>query len=306
MSFLDVSTVRQDDPTMVKLHGILIRAYDDDYEAFAIAGQVAIQKAEIARYPQLLYTWWSILDIAASRAQLRLLVSKMLNDPTIALYHDAIVSILDVPTSELIIEDKKKPTSLPTPQNEPLPTVGARALLWPPRHTLKIRFLDGKSALHKKVERAAQQWVDYANLKLDFGDHPDAEIRVSFEKAGSWSFMGTQSLSVPDPQPNVNFGWLKYGVAASALQQVVLHEFGHVLGLQHEQGNPVSTLTWNKKAVYKAMSGPPNYWTRQQIDENYFKIWAPGYFSVHKVFDPASIMIFPIPREFLRSGEAVG
>ena len=46
----------------------------------------------------------------------------------------------------------------------------------------------------------------------------------------------------------------------------VLHEFGHVLGMQHEHGNPESTIKWNKQAVYDDMGGPPNNWPRKQVE----------------------------------------
>jgi serralysin len=306
MSFLDDPILRQDDPNMVALHDILIRAYDDLYEALAISGSVGILQADIAVQPKMRYTWWSILEEAARERRLRRLVHEVLSDPTSAASHDKILGILDIPQSELTVEDKVELAPGATSQQAHLPTTGTQALLWPLGHTLKIRFLDGRAALRRKVERAALQWVDYANLKLDFGDHVDAEIRISFKQPGSWSYMGTSALEIPDGEPNVNFGWLEQGAPDSEIQRVVVHEFGHVLGLQHEHGNPASNLNWNKQAVYKAMGGPPNYWTRQEVDTHYFSIWAPGYFPLHKVFDPASIMIFPIPDEFLRGGLKVG
>jgi hypothetical protein len=76
--------------------------------------------------------------------------------------------------------------------------------------------------------------------------------------------------------------------------------------MRHEQGNPASTIRWNKKAVYENLGGPPNFWSRQQVDLAYFTIWPPGYFPVHKVFDPASINMLPIPGEYLTEGKAVG
>ena len=79
-----------------------------------------------------------------------------------------------------------------------------------------------------------------------------------------------------------------------------------MLGLLHEQQNPASTIQWNRSKVYDSFTGPPNYWTREQIDQHFFAIWAPGYFPLHKVFDRESIMIFPIQAELLRSGPEIG
>jgi hypothetical protein len=90
------------------------------------------------------------------------------------------------------------------------------------------------------------------------------------------------------------------------VDRVVLHEFGHVLGLQHETGNPASTIEWDRPAVYKDLQGPPNYWTRQTIDTVFFAIWPPGYFPVHKVFDPNSIMMVPGDAKHVRGGNPPG
>ena len=70
-----------------------------------------------------------------------------------------------------------------------------------------------------------------------------------------------------------------------------------------EPGRTISE--WNKAAVYLYLGGPPNFWTREQVDRLFFTIWPPGYYPVHKIFDPASISILPIPANFLKSGPEV-
>lgn len=305
MTFLDVTEVRQDDPKIVALHEILIRAYTDPNNALAIAGQAGIHRSDIAVVPKMRYTWWSILEETAKERQLRRLVHEALKDPTTSGYHDDIVKVLDIPVSELIVAGKKKraPRSAIQKQHQ-LPTTGTRALLWPVGYTLKIRFLDGELKLRTKVERAIQQWVDSANLKLDFGDHPDAEIRISFKLLGRWAYIGTSCLAVPGSTPNLSYGAIDSSTPEDEFQMVMLHEFGHVLGLQHEHGNPASTLAWNKKTVYEKME-KTQHWTREMVDRGYFSIWAPDYFPVHKVFDRTSIMMYEIPAEFLRDGVTV-
>ena len=61
----------------------------------------------------------------------------------------------------------------------------------------------------------------------------------------------------------MNFGFL------DPQEFSVLHEFGHVLCLQHEHNCPKG-IKWNKQSVYKSMNGQPNYWNKATIVTNLF------------------------------------
>src|SRR5687767_9737193 len=56
--------------------------------------------------------------------------------------------------------------------------------LWQTGRTLRVRFLDGLPQVQAKVQAIAHQWSEHANIKLDFGDHADAEIRISLTPNG--------------------------------------------------------------------------------------------------------------------------
>ena len=80
--------------------------------------------------------------------------------------------------------------------------------LWQPSRKLRVRFLDGDPQVQARIAPFAHQWSEYANVTLQFGDDPDAEIRISFQNQGSWSYIGTDALVIPKSQPPMNFGWL--------------------------------------------------------------------------------------------------
>ena len=69
----------------------------------------------------------------------------------------------------------------------------------------------------------------------------------------------------------MNFGWLRPGTPLEEYMRVVLHEFGHALGLIHERQNPSGGIQWNKPVVYRYYQGPPNFWVPQQVDINLFR-----------------------------------
>jgi hypothetical protein len=153
----------------------------------------------------------------------------------------------------------------------------------------------------------ARSWTgsDMADLTLAFVDDPTtADIRISFQEGnGSWSVIGTDCRGVPKNQPTMNFGWLR--TQPSDLERVVLHEFGHALGLIHEHQNPIGGIQWNRDAVYHDLSGPPNNWSRETIDFNMFHSYALSEVEGTPV-DTSSIMMYPIPKTWTLDGFSVG
>jgi hypothetical protein len=54
--------------------------------------------------------------------------------------------------------------------------------------TLRVRFMAGTSAEQAVAREQAGWWASVANLKFDFNDAPDAEIRITFDpNDGAWS-----------------------------------------------------------------------------------------------------------------------
>ncbi len=169
--------------------------------------------------------------------------------------------------------------------------------LWAPGRTLRVAFLDGEPSVQRRVPAFAAAWTRYANLRLDFADDPAADIRISFAQPGSWSYVGVDALSVPQNRPTMNFGWLTAATSDEEFARVVTHEFGHALGCIHEHQNPTAGIPWNKPAVYEYYAGPPNYWNKEQVDANLFERYSADITQFSQ-FDPASIMLYPIPNEF--------
>ena len=166
---------------------------------------------------------------------------------------------------------------------------------WDNARTLRCRFLDGDDFQQGKVKEKANIWCDYASITFDFVEDPDAEIRISFQAdPGSWSAIGTDCLVTsyfPQYQPTMNFGWLQDDTADEEYERVVVHEFGHALGCIHEHQQPNEDLQWNADAVYAAFSGPPNYWSQDDIDHNILQKYSPDGVSATR-FDRDSIMLY--------------
>ena len=177
--------------------------------------------------------------------------------------------------------------------------------LWQPGRLLRVRFLDGDPQVQARISPFAHQWSKHANITFQFGDDPEAEIRISFQNQGSWSYIGTDALVIPKSQPTMNFGWLTPATPNDEYQRVVTHEFGHALGCIHEHQNPANDIPWDREAVYRYYQGPPNFWTREQVDINLFTRYEADI-TQFSAFDPKSIMLYPIPNEFTIGDFEVG
>lgn len=168
----------------------------------------------------------------------------------------------------------------------------AKFKLWENGQELRIRFLNGESQLHERVKQHANQWLQFANLKFNFGNHVDAEIRITFQGAGYRSLVGTDALLRPDPQPTMTLGGFTKDTGEELLRRVVLHEFGHAIGCVHEQANPTIEIPWDVPKVYAyylAVHG----WDKDTVDRNVLKRYQPSEveFTQH---DPTSIMQYPV------------
>ena len=171
--------------------------------------------------------------------------------------------------------------------------ISPRGKQWVNGSTIRISFMGGTADQRRMVQSIAPQWTEFANLKFEFTEDPRSDIRVSFDADdGAWSYVGTDNTGIPLHAATLNLGWLD--------QAVILHEFGHMIGLSHEHQNPDGGLEWNEEIVIRDLSGPPNRWDLATIRHNVLdrysadQIWGTQ-------FDPNSIMLYAFPDEWTRN-----
>jgi hypothetical protein len=172
----------------------------------------------------------------------------------------------------------------------------AKYKMWESGQLLRIQFLDGEKLLWKKVERHAREWLEYANLEFEFGNFPDAEIRITFRGYGYWSLVGVDALKCPSPLPTMTLGGFTKNTDSVELRRVVIHEFGHAIGCVHEQSSPSIDIPWDRQKVYDYYQSHIG-WDQAKVDHNVFKRYKKSEVHFTKQHDPESIMQYPVPNE---------
>lgn len=208
------------------------------------------------------------------------------------------------PTAErAALQENSANVPQPVP-GQPLELAVLKANKWRNGRELRIRFMGGHPTVRERVLETASEWTRYANLSfVVVGDEDEAELRVSFEKSGSWSYIGTQALAIPQDRATMNFGWLHPNSPQQTYSQVVLHEFGHAIGCVHEHAVGNIAIPWNKPVVY-AWYAQHQGWDKAEVDYNVFYRYEVGTTN-HSAFDPESIMVYPILKEFTLDGFAI-
>lgn len=181
-----------------------------------------------------------------------------------------------------------------------------RKKVWPKGTTLKVRFMKGTPALHARVMAAARSWL-VAGVKLDMvlaQPGEAAQLRIAFDPDdGSWSYIGLDNLGILPSHPTMNLGWAALDTPEEDFSSVVIHEFGHALGLLHEHNHPKALIDWNRPAVVADLEGYPNFWDAATIEANVFaKFKASTVITTH--FDKASVMIYTVPEHWTTDGRS--
>lgn len=177
-------------------------------------------------------------------------------------------------------------------------SLGYYSKLWDAGSILSVGFMhDVPDELAYRMERIIRQWDPHHNLALDFVPGRAAHIRIALGGALNESYLGTEAL-LAEPDDST----LRLGVNPDDpfFSSVLLHEFGHALGLDHMHLHPDANIPWNKEKVYqhyKQIAG----WSKQQVDAFLFDF--PDDSDVFLgVYDKHSIMHYEVPA-FLTDGK---
>jgi hypothetical protein len=155
------------------------------------------------------------------------------------------------------------------------------------------------------IQQLAPTWLENTGLWFRFlpAGWQMADVRVSFDpNGGFWSWMGSQSASGSRNVASLNLGFSAQSFAnVEDRQRLILHEFGHALGLAHEHQNAGDMIDVNKAVEYYRNNGLGNL-TEEQLRAQFEQIPKADLDPRSSSFDPKSVMLYPFPAGIFKDG----
>lgn len=196
--------------------------------------------------------------------------------------------------------------------------IGEKGAFWPRKSdgspiVIRVKFIDGGSEnIRSQIIKYAEEWEYYANIDFRFvQSNESAEVRIKvgglINQRAHVTAIGADLLKWPNSVQNMyNMYYdLSDCASGSAVSSIVLHEFGHALGLLHEQLHP--SIKWNKPYIYAYYKRVKN-WSDKDVDANFFKLndFSKNALNIRKSkYDPLSIMHYGYPEGFLIGDEEI-
>ncbi len=170
---------------------------------------------------------------------------------------------------------------------------------WQPNRVLRVKFMDNPPAVvRQKIEYYAKQWEQFVSVRFSFGNAANAEIRITCTLGiGSWSYLGTDALVIPQNKPTMNYGWFTEQTPDEEFSRTVLHEFGHALSAGHEHSHPLAGIPWNRPRVYQYYQQTQG-WSQADVDSQVFFKYDLNQTNSSQ-YDKNSIMHYAIPADLL-------
>ena len=146
----------------------------------------------------------------------------------------------------------------------------------------------------------ASRWTENLGLQFQFLNSPDrqADIRIKFtEKGAFWSMVGTNSSATSASGASMNLGFDHNTINnRKEVERLILHEFGHALGLAHEHQNQQLSFNMGAAVNYFQRNGL-GHLSPSAIQKQFEQYKESEIDDRSSRYDVDSIMLYSFPPE---------
>jgi hypothetical protein len=199
-------------------------------------------------------------------------------------------------------------------------------LKWNPGTSITVCFSTlGNREVKQSVANITAEWERYGNVRFDFGQEPNyrqcaprdgVKIRVNLLAAGNSSLVGIEAEGKDLSNQNTMF-FAEVDTATpktARFRWLVLHEFGHALGLVHEHQHPHRTCMaqlngdvvqkefgWNDTEYVIAMQRLDISSVRESSGFFYTGVLSGKERVTHTTYDSDSVMNYDLKRTYFNT-----
>jgi hypothetical protein len=163
-----------------------------------------------------------------------------------------------------------------------------------------VGFMDNpNNATRSKILQVAKAWSAICNV--DFVEASDPIVRITRDRTGYWSYLGTDILGIPRGEATMNLQGFTEHTSDAEYARVVKHEVGHTMGFPHEHMRPelVAKLDVNKTIQYfKRNQG----WNRNEVIAQVLTPLNEASIRGTPQADDTSIMCYQLPGSITKDG----
>jgi hypothetical protein len=170
--------------------------------------------------------------------------------------------------------------------------------------TLTVGFLDNPPVeLRRKILQHMNAWNASANVTFT-ESNVDPKVRISRERGGYWSYLGTDILLIDKAKQTMNLEGFTMATPDSEFHRVVRHETGHTLGCPHEhmRAELIARIDRAKAIEYY---GQTQGWSEEQVIRQVLTPLEEGSLWGTPRPDMDSIMCYQIPAGLTTDGRGI-
>jgi hypothetical protein len=171
---------------------------------------------------------------------------------------------------------------------------------------LDVAFMEPAPAdLKARILSHMNAWGEFCNVGFALTTNQNnAQIRITREQEGYWSYLGRDCLNIPINQPTMCLQAFSMSTPESEYRRVVRHETGHALGCPHEHMRQgiISRLDVQKTIVWgRQVLG----WNEQMVRSQILTPLNEASLMGSPETDEQSIMTYQLPASITLDGKPI-